>query len=275
MKVSIGNKLVFGFVFAVLLLLGVTLLYYRTTTNLIATESWVAHTHDVIASLESGLAILTDAETQQRGYLLTGDEHFLKDCQTSQAKVSGWLDHIRALTADNPGQAARLAHLEPLINQRLAVLNNRIQLRQTRGLEAASAGVATREGKELMDSIWQSVSEMRAAENQLLQQRTASVEHQVRMNLAIIAAGGVLTFIAGLLALGALRRDLKAREHAEKQLQESRSRLQAILDNTPASIFLKDLNGRYLFVNHMFETLAGASRDQIADKDHTLIFSRL
>ena len=50
-----------------LVLIGVGLLSYRTMTNLVSTESWVSHTHEVIATLETGLAILTDAETQQRG----------------------------------------------------------------------------------------------------------------------------------------------------------------------------------------------------------------
>ena len=274
MKVSIGNKLVLGFVFAVALLLGVSLLYYHTTTNLIATENWVAHTHDVIASLESGLAILTDAETQQRGYLLTGDEHFLKDCQIAQAQVGGWLNHIRTLTADNPEQHQRLARLEPLIAQRLAVLNERIRQRQTQGFQAAATGVATREGKELMDSIWQSVLAMRAAENQLLQQRTAAVQHEVRMSLVFGTAGGVLIFTAGLLALGALRRDLRRREQAERDLQESRALMQSILDNTPAVVFLKDPDGRYLFVNRRFAELTGIPRDQITGRTGFELFRR-
>jgi PAS domain S-box-containing protein len=274
MKVSIGNKLALGFVFAVTLLLGVSLLYYRTTTNLIATENWVAHTHDVIASLESGLAILTDAETQQRGYLLTGDGRFLKDCQNAQAQVGGWLNRIRTLTADNPEQRQRLARLEPLIAQRLAVLNQRIRQRQTQGFQAAAAGVASREGKDLMDSIWQSVLEMRTAENQLLQQRTAAVEHEVRMSLVFGTAGGALIFSSGLLALGALRRDLHRREQAERELQESRALMQSILDNTPAVVFLKDPDGRYLFVNRRFAELTGISRDQIIGKTGFELFRK-
>jgi CHASE3 domain sensor protein len=94
--------LLLGFAASVFALAGIGVLSYRTTTSLIDTERRVSHTHEVIASLEAGLAILTDAETKQRGFLLTGDEQFLKDCQKAQSQVAGWMESLRKLTADNP-----------------------------------------------------------------------------------------------------------------------------------------------------------------------------
>ena len=110
-------------------------LSYHATTRLIATQKLVSHTHEVEATLESGLAILTDAETEQRSYLLTGDERFLKDSQAAQAQVDGWLKQLRALIANNPEQRRRLDKIEPLISRRLAILNSRIKMRQEQGFK--------------------------------------------------------------------------------------------------------------------------------------------
>jgi hypothetical protein len=72
-KNSIESKVAFGAAASVLALISIGCLSYFTTEKLISTEKWVAHTQEVIGTLESGLAILTDAETKQRGYLLTVD----------------------------------------------------------------------------------------------------------------------------------------------------------------------------------------------------------
>ncbi|HUZ06117.1 MAG TPA: CHASE3 domain-containing protein, partial [Candidatus Paceibacterota bacterium] len=141
MKNSVENKIVLGFAASVLALVGIGWISYRTTTNLVGAENWVSHTYQVIATLESGRAILTDVETAQRGYLLTGDASFLEDCTNAQAQVDAWINKLRNSISDNPGQLQRLEKLEPLISQRLAVLNDRIRLRQQQGLQAADNSV--------------------------------------------------------------------------------------------------------------------------------------
>src|SRR5690242_4129865 len=152
MKTTVENKIVAGFVASVAALAIIGWVAYHTTNRLIATDRLVAHTHEVIATLESGLATLTDAEAKQRAYLLTGDEQFLRDSQNAQTQIKGWIEKVRTLTADNPEQQRRLAGLEKVITQRLAVLNSRIKLRQEGGLQAVSGDVATlRQGRDLMD----------------------------------------------------------------------------------------------------------------------------
>ena len=218
MKASVEGKIWTGFIISILALAGIGWLAYRTTTNLIATENWISHTHEVIATLESGLAILTDAETSQRGFLLTGDEQFLQDFQKTQAQIVGWTGKIRKLTADNSEEQQRLDKLEPLISQRLAMLNSRIKLRQEQGLQAAANGVATREGKKMMDQIWQGVSEMRDAENELLLKREHAAQVRAQDSLLIILAGGVFTCLVGLGAVMMIRHDLRLRKQAQEEL---------------------------------------------------------
>jgi len=279
MKTSAETKLVFGFAVSVLALVGIGWLSYRTSANLAGAEDLVSHTYKVIATLEAGRAILTDAETAQRGYLLTGDAQFLNDCTNAQAQVSGWVEKMRDYFSDNPAQLQRLDKLQSLISQRLAMLNERIKLRQEQGLEAVINAVKTREGKELMDQVQQGISEMHVEEDKLTSRRQKDVQDSATIAEAVVAGSSALACLVGLLAVVMIQRDLKKRGQAENELQKSRTLLQSILDNTPAVIFLKDLDGRYLFVNRQFlkinrvssEDAVGKTVFDIAPKEHAEI----
>ncbi len=90
-KASVENKIAIGMAISLLVFAGIGFLSYRTTTHLVADQNWVTHTYQVIGTLESGQAILTDAETAQRAYLLTGDEQFLQDSKKSQGMIGEWV----------------------------------------------------------------------------------------------------------------------------------------------------------------------------------------
>jgi PAS domain S-box-containing protein len=266
MKTAVEGKIMLGFAIAFLALAGMGWLSYRITTDLVATEKWVAHTQEVMATLETGHAILTDAEIAQRGYLLTGQNQFLADFQKAQSEVKGWIQQVRKLTADNPEEQQRLNELESLISQRLDLLNNRIHLRQKHGLQAATAAVASREGKELMDQVWRKISEMQQTENQLLSLRRQNAQAKARATIFIILTGTALACAISLTALLVIRRDLKLRALAEKEVRATRTQLESILNNSPAVIFLKDVEGRYLFVNYRFAQILGSSPERIVGK---------
>jgi len=268
MKFSIKNQVALGFAASLVALLCLGCISYRTITELIHTQDMVAHTHEVLATLESGLATLTDAETAQRGYLLTGDEQFANDSVKAQRQVEAWENSLRRLTADNPAQQQRLAELGPLITRRLELLNDRIQLRRDQGLEAVIKLVSSREGKMVMDQIWQKIGDMRDAENQLLKSREQAAKDSSRQSIAIIFVGGLFVCIVGGFAFLIVRQNLKAREAAEAELQKSRSQLQSILDNAPAVVFIKDRKGKYLFVNRLFTEVTGKTREEI--EGHTV-----
>ncbi len=61
---------------------------YRNTIKLIENEHWVSHTHQVLTELEATLSTLKDAETGQRGYLLTGEERYLEPYNSAIARIN-------------------------------------------------------------------------------------------------------------------------------------------------------------------------------------------
>ena len=120
--------------------------------SLRTTEVWARHTGDVRLELSHLLGALADAETGQRGYLATGDARFLEPYTRGVAAWRGSFERVRALTADNPTQGARLAGLESLIGKKLAELERGIAARDA-GLPGSALVPALAEGKSTMDAI--------------------------------------------------------------------------------------------------------------------------
>ncbi len=132
---------------------------------------WVEHTHQVLGASESLLSHLVDAETGQRGYLLTGDRSYLAPYDTGLAASDGDYARLLELTADNLLQHQRLAVVRLSIEQRTQVLVQSIQLHDSGRREAALALIRTGKGKQLMEQIRQQLQEFSAEENRLLKTR--------------------------------------------------------------------------------------------------------
>ena len=265
-----------GFAASVLALMVLGWLSYHAATRLIATQKLVSHTREVEATLESGLAILTDAETEQRSYLLTGDGQFLKDSQDAQAQVGGWLKKLRTLTADNPEQQRRLDEIEPLISKRLAILNSRIELRQERGLQAAIADATTlHEGKNAMDQIRGGIAEMLVAEDQLLARRQNAANANAQHSLIIVLTGSALACAVGLLAILRINRDLKLRGQAEEALRQSEERVRLMIEAIKDyAIIMLDPNGQVVSWNEGAQRIKGYTADEIVGQHFSRFYPK-
>src|SRR5215467_8516476 len=117
-----GKKLLAGFGLSAFTLVAIAFIAYVNTGRLIDNDAWVKHTYQVRTELADLLSQMKDAETGQRGYLLTGDDNYLAPYKAAIVVVKGTLDELRRLTSDNPNQQRRLAALAPLIDSKLAEL---------------------------------------------------------------------------------------------------------------------------------------------------------
>jgi methyl-accepting chemotaxis protein len=129
------------------------LVAYFTTTALVNDFAQVRHSREVTTDLIDLLSVLKDAETGQRGYVITGKESYLAPYTTARATVTTKLDALRALTVDDPVQQQQLQRLRPLIDAKMAELDLAVALRRTQGFAAAAAEVSNDQGETLMDRI--------------------------------------------------------------------------------------------------------------------------
>src|SRR4051812_3112754 len=116
---TFGRKLALGFSIAVLTLLLIGFSGYRSTEHLIENERWVSHTHEVRTKLADLVSAVKDAETGQRGFVITADEAFLEPFRASLPEIARVTSDLRALTADNESQQRRLVLLQPLLDNKV------------------------------------------------------------------------------------------------------------------------------------------------------------
>jgi len=182
-RLSFQSRLVIGSFGITAVLMAVGFMVYRSITTLIADTAWVNHTHDVIGTLNEISSLLKDAETSQRGYLITGQLAYLGPYQKALPRIETCLAKIKGLTADNSLQQVRAIALQSAIQTRMASLRETLLLRQLRGFEAAQRRVLSGEGKREMDRVRALIDEMSGEERHLLKQRSHQAQTSARFAL--------------------------------------------------------------------------------------------
>ena len=204
------TKLIAGLAAAFASLLLVAALSYTNFVRNMEDRRWVIHTHLVLETLDSLQIHLTDAETGQRGYIITGEASYLEPYNNALGQIHDSFKDLRDLTADNATQQRSLDRLEPLIAAKLTELQDRIDVRRNEGLAPAVAAVQQGSGKLHMDQIRALVSGMKREEDRLLLQRSGELEASSRGIKVIIVIGDALGFLflggAGLVIVQEMRR---------------------------------------------------------------------
>ena len=166
----------------ILLLLIVGWLQWESVRDYRAAREWVSHTRIVMLQLESLLSCVNDAETGQRGYLLTHKESYLEPYNNALNSKSDELQTLRQLTSDNPIQQKNLDDLEPLVNAKFNELAQTVALEKNSDHDGALKIVMSDVGKNTMDQIRAMISSMHATERGLLQQREETYQAIAQRN---------------------------------------------------------------------------------------------
>jgi signal transduction histidine kinase len=210
------------------LILTNSLIAYTSVRTLMAQQHAVIQSHAVQTSLEQLTASLDEAETGERGYILSGNESDLAPYTSAVAQLPRDIDQITGLVAGDAAQRRRMAMLTPLIEERLAELRTLINLKRD-GTDTALRSMIAMESKETTDSIHQVLSDMEAEEQGLL--AAQDLVAQASTNATYITLGvATLVDIALLIAIVYLagralaRREQVAQERAELLTQEQAAR---------------------------------------------------
>jgi len=158
---------------------------------------WVEHTHEVIIASEALLGQIRDAETGQRGYLLTGEPEYLEPYHSGLGATKQHFRVLKSLTLDNPAQQETLRQLAELVDQKFAELSKTIKYASAGDTHSALQLVNKGIGKKLMDQIRVLFGKFLSVEKKLLIQRESAYQHsQQQLELLFIAeAGGAITII--------------------------------------------------------------------------------
>lgn len=207
----------------VLLLLACALAIVATVSSERA-DSWVAHTLHVRETLVQLYSNVRDAETGQRGFLLTQDARYLEPYSRARSNIAATESLLSSLISDNAAQQTLLGKLRPLVGRKLDELQQTIQLNTQGQRDMALEMVKTDRGLQWMQDIQALTRQMDQNESALLEQRLTAAHHT---RVILLAAILFSVLLACLLAYR-VRREGTARQQAieeknhalEEQIQQ-------------------------------------------------------
>jgi PAS domain S-box-containing protein len=223
---SLERKVRLTFAFGAVCLILVAGISYRAVESLRSNEEWVDHTHQVLILLNQLLSTITDAETGERGYAITGNERYLEPYDAAMEKLAARQREIRELTQDNAGQQRNLDALDRLLAERVSILRGQIELRRKQGFEAAQAAMATDAGKNVHDRIRALIEEMVSGETALLKERSTRADRSSLAARVVILGGSLIALLVVMAALFLISVDFTGKGRAEAELVEAQATLE-------------------------------------------------
>jgi signal transduction histidine kinase len=265
-------------------------------------ERWAAHSLEVRRAQAVLFSAVQDAETGQRGYLLTGDPKYLAPFERSQRRLSGLEADLKRLVADNASQGRRVDALIAATDQKMAELRITVALAKAGRTPEAVARLKTDRGREMMQRVRAISAAIEADEIGLQNQRQAAAAGQRNLLLGVVVlalvAAGLLAWIVQRETRDharqlvdhnlALEREIAQRERAETQLRQAQ-KMEALgqltggvahdFNNMLAIIvgnldmLIRRLNGQEKLMSLAENALSGANRAAALTKG-LLAFSR-
>jgi PAS domain S-box-containing protein len=250
---------------AVVLLLCGVVSYLGVRASAAASRA-VADTEDALLSLERVLSVARDAETGQRGFLLTGDSRYLQPYYAAIAALSERVATLRASLAGDPDAAQQLDILQHLIRAKTDELGRTIELYQGGDHAASLTLMMTGQGKQIMDSIRAQVGQIQAGRLRVLADKLHS-ESDARLWTAVSTiAVWALALMLVLTLVTVVQRD-------NARIRLSEERLAITLRSIGDAVIATDASGRVRLLNAVAEQLTGWPTAQACDLPLDQVFN--
>lgn len=256
------NKVAFALVFTVLV--GTGIASFVISDRMSRSEELVAHTYEVISLLKDASADLSETVSARRGYALTGDSTMLIEYDVGLHTLPERLQQVRSLTADNPVQQQHLSQLQPMVAQRLALLEQSLELQKENPAATDQQLEFTRQGASLDEKIRAQLRLMDAEEFRLLRLRSSMTSIQQRRAVLFLVfffllASMLLVSLFLMMSAEAVRRT-KAEEAAKENEEKYRLLVSGVQDH---AIIRVNLEGRIITWNRGAQRLFGYDSQEI------------
>jgi len=201
-----------GFSVAILAVVLIALFTWEASVSRGLAANAVSHTMKVREQLQVLVSTLKDAETSQRGFLLTGTESYLSPYNQARAALPGEIARLRELLSDNPDQLQRLSQIERVVADKLEELAETVSRRRNGDTAGALAVVQSDRGKMFMDRVRVLSRDMEEQERDLLASRQSDWRDAVVFSTAVAWGGSGLLLVLIIAAAMTTSRDYRARE---------------------------------------------------------------
>src|SRR5580658_4591126 len=260
---------------ALLLVLCTAVFTYRAWATFEYDRQQALITRQVVDGTTALLSSLNDAESGQRGFLLTGDDRYLEPYRQARTRVPGGLDALARLEAGSrrPGQLRRIERLKPLVEDKMEELAQTVELRRSQGIGAALAMVRTDRGVVAMDRIRAICAEIQAASYDLLGRQREEVRTSAFRAGLIGTLGSTAVFVLLVVATITIRKGTRHRQRLIEGLQRSeedaraaRDLLQTTFSSIGEGVITADTAGNVVLLNPVAQSLTGWTQERAAGK---------
>jgi two-component system cell cycle sensor histidine kinase/response regulator CckA len=240
---------------AALLLLLIAGVSYTHWTHYRRANRHAAQAEALLEAVEQLLTTLLDAETGQRGFLLTGDERYLEPYTRALHSADRQVLQLTSALASFQGAGDEGTPLPRLMELKLAEVRETIALYRTHGLSAALEVVRTGQGKRTMDEVRRRCAHLRHTLAAVLRAERAQGEAYAQRT-HVVATGGALLLFGFLLAASlTIHRAMRHRAHALSESHAIRDLLETTLASIGDAVLTTDATGRLTFANATAQAL--------------------
>jgi CHASE3 domain sensor protein len=217
MKLKFNRNLQLGYGFSILILLTVGIISYSTLHNLLDSNKAVAHSNLVIQKLENAMSVMKDAETGERGYILTNKSVFLLPYHGAFKKAVALVNQVDTLTGDDHDQQRNIAKVRAILAERMDIIQSLVDKTQ-KGIVISSAELD--EGRMAMDALRAAIDKAENTERKLLEQRTTTLNRYTAFAPTAIAVALALAIVIALVSYLGVMRDVNEKEKLRADLQQ-------------------------------------------------------
>ena len=263
---SFKNKTNVAFSAALITLAIIGWFSFQKSQSATKLDALVSRSRDVLEASELLRSHVYEAGASRRAYTLWGEpskiDAFNLACNASLADFA----RLRSLTADRADQVMTLTQIEPLMNQRLSLLKESVDLHQKSRNDAKQQDILNDQSARVSSRLMELMDVFDRTERGVLQHRTLAAEESYQRRSRVNTFLGICVFIFLMLTLGLLNRELSRREHAERTAGEQKEVLQSILDSCRDAVIVADASGKIVLRNPTgIRYNAGAPADELSE----------
>jgi signal transduction histidine kinase len=187
-------------------------------------------------SLAKVEALLVDAETGQRGYIITGDDNFLTIAESAFTKTPIELERLRKLLPDTLESKSAFKKLEMLAEAKIRIVQRSIETRRQNGFEEAAQRVAHGRGKQIMDRTREQVLAMDSQEVARLREESNQMQSAAHRAQAIVLGANLLACLTAVFSAHQSRRAFVQTARAKEMVDLANSELESRVQQRTAEL---------------------------------------
>jgi len=271
-KFILEKKIIFLYFFAAIIIVWVLSVFYNNTQKVKLTNDLVEHTQEVLRKSDNVLLDVINIETGLRGYLLSGNEEYLKPFYNGATTINGNLTGLALLTKDNPNQQARINTLKKNSDERLILTKRTIEDWKQNRLSKIEIINSLEKGKILTDKIQNIIAVINWEEFKLLNQRKIENDRSNKNSEVLFLA--LIVFIIVIFALVIIIiKNQTTKNKISKELKQASQYARSLIEASLDPLVTISAEGKITDVNEASVKVIGIPREMLIGTDFSNYFT--